>query len=634
MSELLTMQDLANGHLDVKALGEAANGDENTIVTTRTGNTYPSAERAINIMFENGGLPAKPFKTKALMTASALANDKYAMVTDDTVNNGLYIKTAGAWVKSEYDPLEQAKSYTDSEKTSAINTAAADATTKASAAKTEAIAAAAIDAENKAKAEVGKIAAFDSVGDSAYLFTDKNDAVLANLNSRAEFEANDFVTLNGSLTDALKVSSAVQLTKTTLASAVLDDAGTILTGFKTNGDVVSPHPPLQGFGVDAIRSQLLDNDSLNSAGAYLDRVASENVAPVYFDVLVAENGTDGLGHCRMGSMYQLSETRFYVAYTQFLETGTDQAGGILCARFVDIDWSNNTSTVGATRIIHDGTLVADEHPPAQPHFFKVKDGVILIANIGNDLVTYKSIDNCMTWIEIARFVPSIDFVVGSQKTFWLALDGIVKVPDGIYKDRLVAVGFAWAGTSVGSSFFLRSLYSDDMGLTWTKGYHYDPSVDLGLSLTMNETTVTTDTNNDLIMLIRNETGGANGIMTFAKSTDGGKSFKVFSQDTPTFAINCQSGIYQYAPNVWQGVPKIAVTHPSHAARRGLRLRISYNNCASWAKEYQLYPSNLVTGYSSITKVKKDMLGIVCEYGGFNALSNVAIKFINLAEIYK
>ena len=127
MSELLTMQDLANGHLDVKALGEAANGDENTIVTTRTGNTYPSAERAINIMFQNGGLPATPFKTKALMTASVLVNGEYAMVTDDAVNNGLYIKTAGAWVKSAYDPLVLAK---------------ADATTKADTAKTDAIASA------------------------------------------------------------------------------------------------------------------------------------------------------------------------------------------------------------------------------------------------------------------------------------------------------------------------------------------------------------------------------------------------------------------------------------------------------------------------------------------------------------
>lgn len=109
MPELLTMQDLANGHLDVKALGEAANGDENTIVTTRTGNTYPSAERAINIMFQNGGLPATPFTTKALMTASALVDGDYAQVTDDTVNNGLYKKTDGVWAKSSYNPVTQAK---------------------------------------------------------------------------------------------------------------------------------------------------------------------------------------------------------------------------------------------------------------------------------------------------------------------------------------------------------------------------------------------------------------------------------------------------------------------------------------------------------------------------------------------
>lgn len=115
MSELLTLQDLANGHLDIKALGEAANGDENTIVTTRTGNTYPSAERAINIMFQNGGLPAEPFATKAEMQTdgASLADGQLAMVYNETDNNGLYVKTAGAWVKSGYDPLTQAKAYAD-----------------------------------------------------------------------------------------------------------------------------------------------------------------------------------------------------------------------------------------------------------------------------------------------------------------------------------------------------------------------------------------------------------------------------------------------------------------------------------------------------------------------------------------
>lgn len=73
----------------------------------------PSLQGYITRMFENGGLPATPFKTKALMTASALADGKYAQVTDDTVNNGLYIKAAGVWTKSDYDPLKKANDYTD-----------------------------------------------------------------------------------------------------------------------------------------------------------------------------------------------------------------------------------------------------------------------------------------------------------------------------------------------------------------------------------------------------------------------------------------------------------------------------------------------------------------------------------------
>lgn len=106
---------MSNLNADLISIGEAANGDINTTVVTRTGETYPSAKKAISdgiaTLFENGGLPATPFKTKALMTASALENDKYAMVTDDTDNNGLYVKEAGTWVKSEYDSLMKAKDY-------------------------------------------------------------------------------------------------------------------------------------------------------------------------------------------------------------------------------------------------------------------------------------------------------------------------------------------------------------------------------------------------------------------------------------------------------------------------------------------------------------------------------------------
>ncbi len=152
MADAITIQELIDARTDAKTLEEAVNGDVVTTVLSRLGESYPTLANALNqidgqisdandmlvesvtTLFENGGLPATPFATKALMESSDLPSGSYAIVTDDTVNNGLYVKTAGAWVKSEYDPLTQAKSYTDTAKSSAISTAAGDATTKANAA--------------------------------------------------------------------------------------------------------------------------------------------------------------------------------------------------------------------------------------------------------------------------------------------------------------------------------------------------------------------------------------------------------------------------------------------------------------------------------------------------------------------
>lgn len=114
MAETITIQKLIDASMDSDSLEVLVNGNENTAVITRTGETYPSAKKALKQMFENGGLPATPFATKALMTASALVDGKYAQVTDDTVaaNNGLYLKTADAWIKSKYDPVTIAKNHT------------------------------------------------------------------------------------------------------------------------------------------------------------------------------------------------------------------------------------------------------------------------------------------------------------------------------------------------------------------------------------------------------------------------------------------------------------------------------------------------------------------------------------------
>lgn len=112
-----------NASLDAKTLERFINGTENEDAIPRLSTPYPTIKKAVKELFTNGGLPATPFATKALMTASALVDGKYAQVTDDVVNNGLYVKTAGVWVKSSYDPLTQAKTYADTKILDATETA-------------------------------------------------------------------------------------------------------------------------------------------------------------------------------------------------------------------------------------------------------------------------------------------------------------------------------------------------------------------------------------------------------------------------------------------------------------------------------------------------------------------------------
>ncbi len=87
MPEIMTTQDFVDGRLDVKSLGEAANGDENTQVVTRTGETYPSAKKAIKTMIESGALPAPLFKSKYHLESSGLTDGKYGYVTDSIVES-------------------------------------------------------------------------------------------------------------------------------------------------------------------------------------------------------------------------------------------------------------------------------------------------------------------------------------------------------------------------------------------------------------------------------------------------------------------------------------------------------------------------------------------------------------------
>ena len=97
----------ANSSIDVLADTDDKNGTYSYDGTNFVKSQY-DIEKIIRAKVQN------TFGTYAQMVASNLSDGSYALVADDADNkNGIYIKKGGAWVKSGYDPLTQAKAYAD-----------------------------------------------------------------------------------------------------------------------------------------------------------------------------------------------------------------------------------------------------------------------------------------------------------------------------------------------------------------------------------------------------------------------------------------------------------------------------------------------------------------------------------------
>lgn len=238
---------IADTRTDAASLQVVVNGDEDTQVITRLGESYPTVKKAIKLMTQTG-VGFTPFESKNLMTNSSLANGTYAVVTNDTTdNNGLYFKKSAGWVKVTWDIDARQKEYTDAAKYSAVSAAAADATTKANDAKTQAVALAtdlaAVDAttkSNNAKTQAVAIA----VDEAAIDATSKADAAKDEaVTFAAEVEENSYSMTDRAVKDE-KISSAISKLPddSEWAFALQSDQGVL--GLKKNGDVILPKPEI------------------------------------------------------------------------------------------------------------------------------------------------------------------------------------------------------------------------------------------------------------------------------------------------------------------------------------------------------------------------------------------------------
>lgn len=486
---------------------------------------------------------------------------------------------------------------------------------------TQAVAQSLINSKNedlKATANFGTNSSTDH-----YQFADVNGNIISTLDQTGTFNAPDFKSTNGSLNTVASVTSIQSLGNYT--HALYDAEGNILFGLQAGGSFSTAYQSMK-YGIAEIRAGAVPDSLIQAAGRSLDTNYSELDTPNTFEIEVSPYQADGTQAQRMAAAIKIGPNKLYVAFTQFSTYNNDQQDGRLVARIVDYDLVNKTATVSETiPIIGNKTGNNYRHP----QFVRLKDRILLIFN-GNtpDLLVYESFDNCATW----QFKTQIDTSSIAEMPWALALDSVVRIEEGRYAGRIVA-GLFYYNLAINQTK-IGSVYSDDNGATWHRGFTLN-SVDYFPTYpTLNEMSVACDAHNDLIFAIRNETLATEArYIIFAKSTDGGETLQFFNQNIKTPTVGVQIGLKQVAPSSFGGgVPKIIATHPIGNNRTQFMLRVSYDGCQSWAFDYKPWPLTDMIGYSSLIPLSAKDYALVVEKGPMLKEQSIAIKFLNLKEI--
>ena len=141
MADLMTLDDMADGKLDLTTLKVYINGDENTVNKPRLmpnvdvgslAKLNKSVKDKVDLQIATIPAGRKGYATLAAAQAAqaSLAANTLVEVTNDTTtaNNGVYLWNGTTLTKSTYEPLAQSKSYTDTKlKTIDVYTASREA---------------------------------------------------------------------------------------------------------------------------------------------------------------------------------------------------------------------------------------------------------------------------------------------------------------------------------------------------------------------------------------------------------------------------------------------------------------------------------------------------------------------------
>ncbi len=580
----------------IQALQQFMTNNATTDVDVPAYGEIPSLQGYIRTMFGNGGLPAKGFETKAGMTTegTTIPDGGYALVTDDTINNGLYIKKAGAWVKSAYDTLNQAKEYTN-EKVEIDVTNTSDIVNE-------------IDANGISVRKVTKEGKHFFIGlgtDLVSAISDSNQSELIYLSdSNNIFEHRD---ANGNIT--LKQDKYGNLYDVKIGNVTQ----TILDLKEKDVGLEAKH--LAGKYADYVLAENMESynetdyimraDTINASGLFPHNVAIVRIPAI---TRIAKN----------------KFLLFFEARVSQDDFGENSQG----VATITVDEVTHLATLSNLKSLHSAytdpqsNLVTYQNACA----VKLSTGRIICLylcrydTLYHRLLQRHSDDDGQTW-SAARDITSVK---GANN--WDLLcptsQGLVK-QYGQHKGRVVFPLWYALKSAVPKDFRAGYIYSDDNGENWQLGQFAD-------YLAANELQIAEDLNGDMLFNIRLESTSRPNVLT--RLSDKTKMFSEVDRNKELTNASIMCGFIQGENQYDLSANKFHLTACKSADRHELQIHTSYDGGKNWRT--WMLPSTVgqLAAYSCIESLSASYKFVLWESDFMTNFKYAVVSLNNLIEV--
>jgi sialidase-1 len=162
------------------------------------------------------------------------------------------------------------------------------------------------------------------------------------------------------------------------------------------------------------------------------------------------------------------------------------------------------------------------------------------------------------------------------------------------------------------------IYSDDLGATWRIGDGVDGYTD--------ESTVVELSDGSLYLNMRNYRGTHR--RAYSTSRDGGATWTPVVEDATLVEPVCQASVLRVSATAKGGRDRIAFTNPASTKRENLTLRLSYDECRSWAVSKALWSGP--AAYSDLVLCPDGTIGCLFESGAKDPYEGIAFARVTLA----